>query len=151
MPPHIHTLPQTKRKKMRTFPVSKAAARTVFPVKCCYMRTVLKSIYLISGKDPLSYTLTGLQEKHPQKIQAETGILLFSHTPHIHFFQFMRFSPDSEDFYMPKVQKLFLHPVIFHRRSSDRVHRCHVPRHQGTLPHLNADVPVLNYALNTHQ
>lgn len=85
MPPHIRTLPQTKRKKMQTFPVSKAAARTVFPVKCCYMRTVLKSIYLISGKDPLSYTLTGLQEKHPQKIQAETGILLFSHTPHIHF------------------------------------------------------------------
>ena len=42
------------------------------------MRTVLKSIYLISGKDPLPYTLTSLQEKHPQKIQAETGILLFS-------------------------------------------------------------------------
>lgn len=156
---HNHTVDATayphpspnKKKKMQTFPVSKTAARTVFPVKCCYMRTVLKSIYLISGKDPLPYTLTSLQEKHPQKIQAETGILLFHTRPTYTFLQFMRFSPDSEDFYMPKVQKLFWHPVIFHRRSSDRVHRCHVPRHQGTLPHLNADVPVLNYALNTHQ
>ena len=101
------TIENKKEKKMRTFPVSKAAARTVFPVKCCYMRTVLKSIYLISGKDPLSYTLTGLQEKHPQKIQAETGILLFSHTPHIHFSSVYAFSPDSVRFYMPKVQKLF--------------------------------------------
>lgn len=136
---------------MQTFPVSKAAARTVFPVKCCYMRTVLKSIYLISGKDPLPYTLTSLQEKHPQKYRQKQASFFFHTRPTYTFLQFMRFSPDSEDFYMPKVQKLFWHPVIFHRRSSDRVHRCHVPRHQGTLPHLNADVPVLNYALNTHQ
>lgn len=107
-------------------------------------------IFNIRQRSPALY-FNRFARKTPTKIQAETGILLFHTRPTYTFLQFMRFSPDSEDFYMPKVQKLFWHPVIFHRRSSDRVHRCHVPRHQGTLPHLNADVPVLNYALNTHQ
>ena len=108
MPPHIRTLPQTKRKKMQTFPVSKAAAKNSLSGKMLLYANCSKiHIFNIRQRSPVLYFNRFARKTPTKNTGRNRHPSFFTHAPHTLFFSLCVFLLIQKIFICQKCRNCF--------------------------------------------